>query len=154
MKRLNKNAKLPIRGMARAVCYDLAAAESTVVPVHGKCLVKIGLPIAIPPGCYGRIAPWSGLAVKRFIDVGAGVIDSDYRGELGVVLFNFGNEEFIVNMGDKIAQLISERIKTPVTKETNELEGTGWGDKGYGSIGVSVSSTQDFKTQSPNAVQK
>ena len=86
--------------------------------------------------------------------MGAGVIDSDYRGELGVVLFNFGNEEFIVNMGDKIAQLIFERIKTPVIKETNELEGTGRGDKGYGNTGVSATSTQDCKTQSSNAVQK
>ena len=119
VKRLNKNAKLPVRGMARAAGYDLAAAESAVLAVHSKRLVKTGLAIAIPPDCYGRIAPRSGLAVKRFIDVGAGVIDSDYRGELGVVLFNFGNEEFIVNMGDKIAQLIFERIRTLVIKETN-----------------------------------
>ena len=57
--------------------------------------------------------------------MGAGVIGNDYRGELAVVLFNFRNEEFIGNMGDKIAQLIFERIRTPVIKETNELEGAG-----------------------------
>ena len=84
-----------------------------------------GLAIAIPPDYYGRIAPRSGLALKKFIDVGAGVIDSDYRGEIGVVLFNFGNDDFVVNMGDKIAQLIFERIKTPELKETNELRETG-----------------------------
>ena len=59
----------------------------------------------MPTGCYGRIAPQSGLALKKFIDIGAGVVDEDYRGELGVVLFNFGDEEFKVNIGDKIAQL-------------------------------------------------
>ena len=62
--------------------------------------------MALPPGCYGRIAPRSGLALKKLIDVGAGVIDADYRGEVGVILFNFGKEDFVVNMGDKIAQLI------------------------------------------------
>ena len=87
----------------------LAVGQSTVVPVHGKCLVQTGLAISLPPGCYGRIAPRSGLAIKKFIDVGAGVIDSDYRGELGVFLFNFGEEDFIVNMGDRIAQLIFEK---------------------------------------------
>ena len=111
VKRMNVNAKLPIRGTAGAAGYDLAAAESAVVPAHNKCLVKTGLAIAIPPSCYGRIAPRSGLALKKFIDVGAGVIDSDYRGEIGVVLFNFGEDDFVVNMGDKIAQLIFEKIK-------------------------------------------
>ena len=63
----------------------------------------------MPPGCYGRVAPRSGLAVKKFIDLGAGVIDSDYRGELGVVLFNFSNEDFCINTGDRIAQLDFEK---------------------------------------------
>ena len=59
--------------------------------------------IAIPEGCYGRIAPRSGLAVKNFINVGAGVIDADYRGEVGVVLFNHSDEDFKVKQGDRIA---------------------------------------------------
>ena len=58
------------------------------------------------------------------IDVGAGVIDSDYRGEVGVIFFKFGNEDFIVNMGDRITQLIFEKIKTPMIKEMKDLEGT------------------------------
>ena len=70
-----------------------------------------GLAISLLPACYGRIAPRSGLAIKKFIDVGAGVIDADYRGELGVILFNFGEEDFIVNMGDRIAQLIFEKSR-------------------------------------------
>ena len=76
IKRTNVNAKLPVRGTAGAAGYDLAAAQATVVPAHSKCLVKTGLAIAIPPDCYGRIAPRSGLALKRSIDVGVGVLDS------------------------------------------------------------------------------
>ena len=63
--------------------------------------------------------------MKRFIDVGAGVIDSNYRGEIGVILFNFGEEDFVVSMGDRIAQLIFEKIKTPKIKELYSLEGSG-----------------------------
>ena len=88
-------------------------------------------------------APRSGLAVKKFIDVGAGVIDSDYRGELGVVLFNFSSEDFCINMGDRIAQLVFEKIKTPEIKEVTELEGTDRGSKGYGSSGISAGMNED-----------
>lgn len=66
-----------------------------MVPSRGKKLIKTDLQVEIPEGCYGRIAPRSGLAHKNFIDVGAGVIDSDYRGNVGVILFNFSDEEFI-----------------------------------------------------------
>ena len=59
--------------------------------------------MALAHGCYGIVAPRSSLALNKFIDVGAGVIDSDYRGELGVILFNFDNEDFVVNQGDKVA---------------------------------------------------
>ncbi len=65
--------------------------------------------MAIPTGNYGRVAPRSGLAVKNFIDVGAGVIDSDYRGEVKVLLFNFSDVEMKINVGDRVAQLIIEK---------------------------------------------
>ena len=112
--------------------------------------------MALPPSCYGRIAPRSGLALKKFIDVGVGVIDSDYRGEIEVILFNFGNEDFIVNMGDRIAQLIFEKIKTPEIKEVSSLEEFGRGEQGYGSMGTSAnksSPNQDIKTQFSDAGQ-
>ena len=102
---------MPIRVIARAAGYDLAETQAAVVPAHGKVLVKIGLSMALPRGCYGRIAPKSGLAFQKFIDVRASVIDADYRGELAVILFNFKSEDFVVNMGDKIALLIFEKKK-------------------------------------------
>lgn len=79
------------------------------------CLTDIQ--IAVPNGTYGRVAPRSGLAHKHFIDVGAGVIDQDYRGNVGVILFNFGENVFKVNKGDRIAQLICERISYPDIQE-------------------------------------
>ena len=119
VKKLRNNAAVPKKGSEEAAGYDIASAEDTVVPAKGKTVVKTGISVAIPEGCYGRIAPRSGLAVKRFIDVGAGVIDADYRGEIGVVLFNHSDEDFVVKSGDRIAQLILEKIETPTVKLKN-----------------------------------
>ena len=141
VKRMNVNARLPVRGTPGAAGYDLSAAQTAVIPAHDKCLVKTGLQIALPSGCYGRIAPRSGLAIKNFVDVGAGVIDADYRGEVGVVLFNFSNDSFVVNMGDRIAQLVIEKIKTPQVKELVSLEDTDRGTKGFGSTGQNAVET-------------
>ena len=87
-------AKLPTRGSAQAAGYDLYACEDATIPRGGRTVVQTGIHIALPEGHYGRVAPRSGLAVKHGIDVGAGVVDSDYRGLLGIVFFNFGTEDF------------------------------------------------------------
>ena len=137
VKKLRNNAAVPKRGSEEAAGYDIASAEDTVVPAKGKTVVKTGISVAIPEGCYGRIAPRSGLAVKRFIDVGAGVIDADYRGEIGVVLFNHSDEDFVVKPGDRIAQLLLEKIETPTVKEAEELPDTKRGTDGFGSTGIS-----------------
>ena len=84
VKRLSEHAKLPVRGSPLAAGYDLSAAHACVVPARGKALIKTDLAMIVPEGCYGRIAPRSGLAWKHFIDTGAGVIDADYRGNVGV----------------------------------------------------------------------
>ena len=97
VKRLCNNAALPRRGTAGAAGYDLSAAQNCTIPAKGKGVVKTGLVISFPSGLYARVAPRSGLTVKRFIDVGAGVIDQDYRGEVGVVLFNHSDTDFKVN---------------------------------------------------------
>ena len=73
-------------------------------------MVKTDLRVKVPPGTYGRIAPRSGLALSNQIDVGAGVIDADYRGNVGIILFNHGNDDFKINAGDRIDQLICEKI--------------------------------------------
>ncbi|VDO88421.1 unnamed protein product [Haemonchus placei] len=112
----------------------------------GKFCVSTGLQVELPFGYYGRVAPRSGLAAKNFIDVGAGVVDSDYRGELKVLLFNFGPSDFevrgrlsclcsFVKKGDRIAQFICERIAHCKYEECTTLTDTVRGEGGFGSTG-------------------
>ncbi|TKY89241.1 hypothetical protein EX895_001772 [Sporisorium graminicola] len=128
-------AKLPTRGSALAAGYDLYSAEKIVLPRGGRKVVQTGICLAIPTGHYGRVAPRSGLASKHGIDTGAGVIDEDYRGLLGVLLFNFGDSDFTINEGDRIAQLIIEKISTPEVQEVESLDETLRGAGGFGSTG-------------------
>ena len=100
-------------GRARAVGYYLCAANNCVKRSRGKGIVEIGLAVSLPPGTYAWIAPRSGLAIRNFIDIGMGVIDSDYRGKIKVVLFNQSAKDFVVKAGGHIAKLILERIETP-----------------------------------------
>ena len=83
-------------------------------------------------------APRSGLAVKKHIDVGAGVVDADYRGNVGVVLFNFSDEDFAVAPGDRIAQMILEKVDMAEVEEVEDLPDTARGAGGFGSTGVSA----------------
>lgn len=114
----------------------MSSAYDCSVPAHGKALVKTDLAIAIPEGTYARIAPRSGLAWKNSIDTGAGVVDYDYRGNVGVILFNFGDADFEIKRGDRIAQLILERISMAEVQETEELFETTRGTGGFGSTGI------------------
>ena len=139
VQKLSPSATIPQRGSALAAGYDLASAHDCVVPARGKALVKTDLAIALPALCYGRIAPRSGLAWKKFIDVGAGVIDADYRGNVGVVLFNHGKEDLVVQRGDRVAQLVLERISMMPCQEVEDLDATERGAGGFGSTGVSAS---------------
>ncbi|KAL5210165.1 hypothetical protein ABZP36_005788 [Zizania latifolia] len=136
VKRLSENAVLPSRGSALAAGYDLSSAAEAVVPARGKAMVPTDLSIAIPEGTYARIAPRSGLALKHSIDVGAGVIDADYRGPVGVILFNHSDVDFVVKPGDRIAQMIIELIVTPEVAEVDDLDATVRGEGGFGSTGV------------------
>jgi dUTP pyrophosphatase len=136
VKKLTYDAILPTRGSDGSVGYDLYSVVDTIVPRQaGNTLVGTGLAVIIPDGCYGRVAPRSGLAVKHCIQVGAGVIDPDYTGEIKVVLFNHGTEDFEIKKGDRIAQLILERCETPIIKEIGLLEETLRGSDGFGSTG-------------------
>ena len=130
------HAKLPIRGSIGAAAYDLHAAERCTIPANFRGVVKTGVAIEIPEGLYARIAPRSGLSVKKSIDVGAGVVDKDYRGEVGVVLINHSSKDFEVNVGDRIAQMILEQIKTPEVEEQANSDQTDRGEKGFGSTGT------------------
>ena len=121
VKLLRGTAVLPSWGSAGAASYDLCVASNCIIPSRSKGIVDTGLAVSLPPGTYTRIAPRSGLAIRNFIDVGAGVVDSDYRGEIKVILFNHSSEDFAVQAGDRIAQLILERIETPKSKRWQPL---------------------------------
>lgn len=130
------NAKVPTKGSASAAGYDIYSAEKTVIPKRGQNLVSTEISITVPPGTYGRIAPRSGLAVKNGIQTGAGVIDRDYTGEVKIVLFNHSDKDLDINVGDRIAQLVLERIvedASVVVVET--LDETSRGAGGFGSTG-------------------
>ncbi|KAL4979466.1 DUTPase Dut [Aspergillus desertorum] len=136
VKKLTPTARAPTRGSAFAAGYDLYAAKEIVIPAKGKGLVDTGLAVAVPEGTYGRVAPRSGLASKHFIDVGAGVIDADYRGEVKVLLFNFSDVDFTIKEGDRVAQLVLERIYTPEVAVVEELAESVRGAGGFGSTGT------------------
>ena len=144
VQRLSEHAIIPTRGSEYAAGFDLSAAEDTVIGGNGgRALVKTDLRIACPPGTYLRIAPRSGLAYKFGIDVGAGVIDADYRGPVGVILFNFGKEDFKIQRGDRIAQAILEQICIPSSiidvPMDEELPNVGTrGENGFGSTGIAA----------------
>ncbi|KAL4566355.1 hypothetical protein LXL04_030469 [Taraxacum kok-saghyz] len=136
VKKLSEKAILPARGSSLAAGYDLSSATDTKVPARGKALVPTDLSIAVPEGTYARIAPRSGLAWKHSIDVGAGVVDADYRGPVGVILFNHSDTDLEVKAGDRIAQLIIQKIITPEVMEVDDLDSTVRGAGGFGSTGV------------------
>lgn len=135
---LTATARAPVRSSAGAVGYDLYADDCVDVPWQGYASVSTGVAVAVPAGCYGRVAPRSGLAVRRGLAVLAGVIDPDYRGDVVVVLANYsaGSGPFRVSRGDRIAQLIIERCETPGVEVVDELPPTDRGVAGFGSTGV------------------
>ncbi|TYJ56483.1 hypothetical protein B9479_002730 [Cryptococcus floricola] len=150
---LSEKATLPTQGSAYAAGMDLYSAEDKTIPAQGRALVDLRLSIAVPAEHYGRIAPRSGLASKHGIQTGAGVIDSDYRGPVMVLLFNHSDVEFegmawqfltvaqlkrvvlLVKHGDRIAQLILERISLPALRQVDTLPTTVRGAGGFGSTG-------------------
>ena len=136
IKKLTYDAIIPTRGSGGAVGYDLYSTDEVVIPPTHRALIGTGVAIVLPPDVYGRVAPRSGLAVKHGIQVGAGVVDPDYTGEVKVVLFNHGDKDFEVKRGERIAQLVLERCETPDVEEIGVLEETERGTGGFGSTGA------------------
>src|SRR5687767_12317937 len=134
-KQLDPKAVLPRRGSTLAAGLDLCSIEDVDLQPKQRATVRTGLAVAIPPRFYGRVAPRSGLAAKNGLDVLAGVIDSDYRGEICCVLYNTGDESITLPAGGKICQLVVEQIITPEAAWVNDLDETARGAGGFGSTG-------------------
>lgn len=136
--KLHDDAVIPSRGSAGAAGYDLSSVVDCVIGPGSYEIIDTGIAIQIPSDCYARVAPRSGLAAKHLIDVLAGVVDSDYRNQIKVILINHSASPFKVAKGDRIAQLIFERIYTPEleTVSYDVLTSTERGLNGFGSTGV------------------
>ena len=134
-KQLDQRAVLPRRGSARSAGLDIYSIEDLEIGPRQRVAARTGLAVAIPAGFYGRVAPRSGLAAKNGLDVLAGVIDSDYRGEVRCLLYNTSDEKIILPAGNKICQLIVEQIIMPEAVWATDLEETVRGAGGFGSTG-------------------
>jgi dUTP diphosphatase len=124
----------PDYASAGAAGADLRAHAAVEIPPGGRAAVPTGVLLEIPPGHVGLVWPRSGLAVRHGIDTLAGVIDSDYRGEVKVVLINHGTEAFRIARGDRIAQILIQKVERAEFRAA-ELRGTERGSGGFGSTG-------------------
>jgi dUTP pyrophosphatase len=119
--------------------FDLLAAcgEEVTIRPGAAVLIPAGFELSIPLGCEAQVRPRSGLALKSRIGLlnSPGTIDSDYRGEVGVILFNFGEADYTVRRGDRVAQLVFGRVPPVTLVELTELDATGRGSGGFGHTG-------------------
>jgi dUTP pyrophosphatase len=140
VKRLNNGASLPLPGYASdgAAGMDVCAAEGLTLKVGKRHAVATGLSFAIPHGFEVQVRPRSGLALKHGITClnTPGTIDSDYRGEVKVILANLGDEDFVIQRGDRIAQLVVAPVTHAAMIEVETLDDTARGAGGFGSTGV------------------
>jgi dUTP diphosphatase len=132
---LDAGGALPAYASAGAAGADLRASEALEIAAGSRATVATGVRLEIPPGHVGLVWPRSGLAVRHGIDTLAGVIDSDYRGELKVVLVNHGDEPFRIAPGDRVAQLLVQRVERVRFTATEQVADTARGSGGFGSTG-------------------
>jgi dUTP pyrophosphatase len=137
VKLLHVDARVPVRAHPGDAGVDLYSVESLVVPSGERRDVGTGLAVAVPPGYGGFVQARSGLAFKHGIMVvnSPGLIDSGYRGEVRVCLYNSGSEPFAIGVGERIAQLVIQRVEEPAFMEVADLAETFRGHGGFGSSG-------------------
>lgn len=133
VKLLNTNSKIPTRANEHDAGWDLYSTIDIVIPTKQRKTVNTGIALQMPEHMAGLIWPRSGLSVKQGIDVLAGVVDSGYRGEIMVCLYNTSDEDVIIHTGDRIAQIIFQEVPR-VTMEVHETLGSSQrGENGFGS---------------------
>ena len=138
-RRIHPDAVMPAYAHASDAGMDVRSVRELVIPPGGRALVPTGLVVNLPAGYEAQVRPRSGLALKAGVTVlnSPGTIDAGYRGEIGVILANFGQDDFKVDVGDRIAQLVIAPVLQPVVVETTEVDSTDRGVGGFGSTGVS-----------------
>lgn len=136
-QKIDPSAKLPSYAYEGDAGMDLFSCEDLEIAPHSKALISTGLKVAVPKGHGGFVWDKSGIAVKNHIKTMAGVIDSNYRGELKVALTNLGSESYKIKKGEKIAQFIIKPVVNPEVVEIEVLpENETRGEKGFGSSGL------------------
>ena len=135
---LEKGAFPLAKSTSGSAGYDIASKEDVKIPAGKSALIKTGIFLELESGYEAQIRSRSGLAFKKSIMVlnSPGTIDSDYRGEIGVLLMNFGSEDFDVKKGDRVAQVVFAKYESPSMVEVNSFDETKRGDGGWGSSGV------------------
>ena len=136
VKKLDPAATVPTKANDTDAGYDLYALEDCEIGANNHKLIKTGISMAIPKGYVGLIWPRSGLAYKHGLDVFAGVIDAGYRGDVGVLLYNSRLDHYKINKGDRIAQILFQKIEDFDLVETDNLDDSARGVGGFGSSGV------------------
>lgn len=136
-KRIHPDAVLPAYAHTSDAGMDIRSVEDIAIPAGKRALVHTGLVMLLPPMYEAQVRPRSGLALKSGVTVlnTPGTIDSGYRGEVGVILANFGDADFQVKKGDKIAQVVIAPVTQPEVVETDEIDETDRGAGGFGSTG-------------------
>ena len=135
VKRFHPDAIVPQRQSAGAVGHDLHSVETVSIGAHKQAMIGTGVGVRIPHETYARVAPRSGMSLKG-IDVLAGVVDPDWTSEIKVIIINHSDAVYQVRKGDRIAQLILERVALPIITEVTELRATERGANGFGSTGA------------------
>ncbi len=138
VKREDKTIPLPKYQTLGSAGFDLHSAENCVLKSGEYKAISTGLRIAIPQGYEAQLRPRSGLAAKNGISVlnTPGTIDSDYRGLVYAILINHGKNNFEIKKGDRIAQLVINKIELPELEEAEEISETKRGERGFGSTGI------------------
>ncbi len=137
-KRIHPDAVLPAYAHPGDAGMDLKSVEDLTIPPGKRSLVHTGLQMALPFGYEAQVRPRSGLALKAGVTVlnTPGTIDAGYRGEVGVILANFGDADFVVKKGDRIAQMVIAPVTIATIAEVAEFEASERGEGGFGSTGV------------------
>jgi len=137
IKKIKENAIVPKYAHHGDAGVDLYSTEDYILKPGERTLVSTGIAIAIPPGHEAQVRPKSGLALKHGISIvnTPGTIDCSYRGEIGIIAINLGNEDFKIEKGNKIAQMVFNKIEEADFEEVEELDDTTRGDGGFGSTG-------------------
>ncbi|MBR4121562.1 MAG: dUTP diphosphatase [Spirochaetales bacterium] len=141
VQKLTEGARLPVYGSSQAAGADLCAClgnDTLVIDPHKWAMVPTGIAIALPVGFEAQVRPRSGLAAKKGITVlnSPGTVDSDYRGEVRVILINHSDEPFVIKDGDRIAQMVIARHESASFEVVESLDETERGAGGFGSTGV------------------